>query len=171
MDTARAYPTKVRPGSSRLVGMRLSDFQALVPYTTTKSFMRALLNPNPTRRLTAEQALSYTWLTSIAAPTEHDLCGIRENFDLRSRWRGACLSRLRNLIVRIIRQGTGWHSAPTMKMVTEAEAGHSRGARHRNQTPRDNNTICRHHRRRTVRLGVGWRDSWGTGPQNQQCHL
>jgi len=52
--SGRTYPTKVRPGSSRLVGMRLSDFQALVPYTTTKSFMRALLNPNPTRRLTAE---------------------------------------------------------------------------------------------------------------------
>ena len=30
MDIGRTYPTKVRPGSSRLVGMRLSDFQVLV---------------------------------------------------------------------------------------------------------------------------------------------
>ena len=64
--------------------MGLYDFQALVPYTTTKSFMRALLNPNPTRRLTAEQALSYPWLVSIAAPTEHNLCGLCENFDART---------------------------------------------------------------------------------------
>ena len=110
MDTGR-YPTKVRPGSSRLVGMRLSDFQALVPYTITKSFIRALLNPNPTRRLTAEQALSYTWLASIAAPTEHDLCGLRKNLDLRSRWHGAISEAracrgLRKVITGIITQGT-----------------------------------------------------------------
>jgi len=33
--------------------------------------------------------LSHTWLTSFAAPTEHDLCGLRENFDPRARWRNA----------------------------------------------------------------------------------
>jgi calcium/calmodulin-dependent protein kinase I len=59
------------------------------PYITAKSFIRALLHPNPARRLTAEQALSHTWLTSFAAPTEHDLCGLRENFDPRARWRNA----------------------------------------------------------------------------------
>jgi len=80
---------KVRPGSSRFMGMRLSDFHVLVPYTTTKSFIHALLNPNPTRRLT----LSYPWLTSFAAPTEHDHCGLHENFDTRPCWCSACLSR------------------------------------------------------------------------------
>jgi len=54
-----------------------------------KNFIRALLHPNPARRLTAEQALSHTWLTSFAAPTEHDLSGLRENFDPRARWRNA----------------------------------------------------------------------------------
>jgi len=38
---------------------------------------------------TAEQALAHTWLTSFAAPTEHDLSGLRENFDPRARWRSA----------------------------------------------------------------------------------
>ena len=75
--------------------MRLSDFQALVPYTTIKSFIRVLLNPNTTRRLTgltAEQALSYTWPTSFAAPTEHDLCDLRKKFDLRSCWHSATVA-------------------------------------------------------------------------------
>ena len=65
IDTGRTYPTKVRPELSRFVGMYLSDSQALVPYTTTKSFIRVLLNPNLTRRLTAEQTLSYTWSRSL----------------------------------------------------------------------------------------------------------
>jgi len=33
--------------------------------------------------------LSHTWLTSFAALTEHDLCGLHENFDPRARWRNA----------------------------------------------------------------------------------
>jgi calcium/calmodulin-dependent protein kinase I len=48
-----------------------------------------LLNPDPSRRLTAEQALTHSWVTSFAAPTEHDLSGLRENFDPRARWRNA----------------------------------------------------------------------------------
>jgi calcium/calmodulin-dependent protein kinase I len=60
-----------------------------------------LLNPDPARRLTAEQALAHTWLTSFATPTEHDLSGLRENFDPRARWRSAisaarALSRIAN---------------------------------------------------------------------------
>ena len=39
--------------------LTVSDFQALVPYTTTKSFIHTLLNPNPTRHLTAEETLLY----------------------------------------------------------------------------------------------------------------
>src|SRR5260221_2662112 len=41
-----------------------------------------------------------------------------------------------------ITKGTSWHSAPMMKMITEAEPGRRRGARRRNQTPRDNDSIC-----------------------------
>ncbi|KAH9963648.1 kinase-like domain-containing protein, partial [Russula dissimulans] len=64
-----------------------------------KGFIRALLNPDPVRRLTAEQALAHSWLTTFAAPIEHDLSGLRENFDPRARWRHAigatrALSRL-----------------------------------------------------------------------------
>jgi hypothetical protein len=40
-------------------------------------------------RLTDKQALSYTWLTSIGSPTEHDLCGMRVNFEPHPRWRPA----------------------------------------------------------------------------------
>jgi len=75
------------PGINR--GLWEHSCLIFVPYTTAKNFIRALLHPNPARRLTAEQALSHTWLTSFAAPTEHDLCGLRENFDPRARWRNA----------------------------------------------------------------------------------
>lgn len=57
------------------------------PYITAKNFIRALLHPNRARRLTAEQVLSHTWITSFAAPTGYDYCGQRENFDPRARWR------------------------------------------------------------------------------------
>jgi len=76
MDIGRTYPTKVRPG---IVGASGNALIWLSGLGTTKSFMRALLNPNPTRCLAAEQAFSYTWLTSIAAPTEYDLCSMRKN--------------------------------------------------------------------------------------------
>ncbi|KAI9437283.1 Pkinase-domain-containing protein [Lactarius indigo] len=64
-----------------------------------KGFIRALLDPDPAQRLTAEQALAHTWLTTYAPSTEHDLSGLRENFDPRARWRNAigaarALSRL-----------------------------------------------------------------------------
>ncbi|KAF8502686.1 kinase-like domain-containing protein, partial [Russula emetica] len=54
-----------------------------------KGFIRALLNPDPARRLTAEQALAHPWLTTFDSPIEHDLSGLRENFDPRARWRNA----------------------------------------------------------------------------------
>ena len=66
--------------------MGLSDFRAL---HHSKELHPCPLHPNPARLLTAEQALSHTWLTNFAAPTEHDLCGLRENFDPRARWRNA----------------------------------------------------------------------------------
>jgi len=60
-------------------------YLTFVPSITAKSFIRALLHPNPTRRFTAEQALSHTWLTSFAAPMGHDLCDLHKNFDPRAR--------------------------------------------------------------------------------------
>lgn len=54
-----------------------------------KGFIRAVLDPDPAQRLTAEQALAHTWLTTHAPSTEHDLSGLRENFDPRARWRHA----------------------------------------------------------------------------------
>jgi hypothetical protein len=51
------------------------------PYITAKNFIRALLHPDRVRRPTTEQALSHTWFTSFAAPTEYGLCNLRENFD------------------------------------------------------------------------------------------
>jgi len=56
-----------------------------------KGFITALLNPDPTQRLTASQVLTHTWLTRSAPTTDeqHDLSGLRENFDPRARWRHA----------------------------------------------------------------------------------
>ncbi|KAH9970672.1 kinase-like domain-containing protein [Russula compacta] len=54
-----------------------------------KGFIRALLNPKPAQRPTAEQALAHPWLTAFAPAAEHDLSGLRENFDPRARWRNA----------------------------------------------------------------------------------
>lgn len=54
-----------------------------------KSFIKALLAPDPADRLTAEQALQHPWLTTYDANREHDLTGLRENFNPRARWRAA----------------------------------------------------------------------------------
>jgi hypothetical protein len=53
----------------------------------------------------------------------------------RSRWRGPCCG-LRKVVAWAITKGTGWCSAPTMKMITGAEVGRRRGAQRLNQTPR-----------------------------------
>jgi hypothetical protein len=132
---------EVRPGSSRLVRMGLSDFQALVPYTTSKSFIRTLLNPKPTRRLTVEEEPLYIWLTSFVVSTEYDLYGLRENFDPPSRWRRAigtaraCPSS-RKLLARTTRKRINWHAGLTMMIRPEAKAGRRRGARRLKQTKR-----------------------------------
>ena len=67
---------------SQPVGMRLSDFRALL---IANNVIRVVLHPDPARRLTAEQVLSHTHPMSLAAPTEYDLCGPREDFDPRDR--------------------------------------------------------------------------------------
>ncbi|KAI0961024.1 hypothetical protein AcV7_000242 [Taiwanofungus camphoratus] len=54
-----------------------------------KEFIRALLNPDPSKRPTAAEALKHRWLTTHEPSTEHDLAGLRTNFDPRARWRAA----------------------------------------------------------------------------------
>ncbi|KAH9947955.1 Pkinase-domain-containing protein, partial [Amylocystis lapponica] len=53
-----------------------------------KDFIKSLLNPDPALRPTADAALKHPWLVS-QAPTEHDLSGLRDNFNPRARWRTA----------------------------------------------------------------------------------
>ncbi|KAF7303628.1 Protein kinase domain-containing protein [Mycena indigotica] len=63
------------------------------PKTSGKAFVKRLLNPNPSERPTAAEALNDTWLTTHDPSTEHDLgAGLRENFDPRARWRSAIAS-------------------------------------------------------------------------------
>jgi len=58
-----------------------------------KTFIKALLNPDPSQRPTAQQALNSHWLTTHKASTEHDvISGLRDNFDPRKRWRSAIMS-------------------------------------------------------------------------------
>lgn len=58
-----------------------------------KAFIKLLLNPDPSQRPTAQQALNNHWLTTHKASTEHDvISGLRENFDARKRWRTAIMS-------------------------------------------------------------------------------
>ncbi|KAH8086590.1 Pkinase-domain-containing protein [Cristinia sonorae] len=54
-----------------------------------KAFIKALLHPDPSERPTATQALQNPWLTTHEASQEHDLSGLRENFNPRARWRAA----------------------------------------------------------------------------------
>ncbi|KAJ3809681.1 CAMK/CAMK1 protein kinase [Lentinula lateritia] len=55
-----------------------------------KTFIKRLLNPDPTRRPTAAEALKDTWLTTHDPSEEHDLSdGLRDHFDPRSKWRNA----------------------------------------------------------------------------------
>ncbi|KAL1952328.1 hypothetical protein VTO73DRAFT_1477 [Trametes versicolor] len=54
-----------------------------------KDFVKSLLNPDPAKRPTAEEALKHKWLTDHTPSTEHDLTGLREHFDPKARWRAA----------------------------------------------------------------------------------
>jgi len=63
------------------------------------------------------------------------------------------------------------YSAPNIKMITGAEAGRHRGARRRNQTPRDNSSTFRLHRRMFARYDAGWQNSWQRGlERRRRCH-
>jgi len=71
------------PGTNR--GLWECGYLTFAPYITPKNVIRAVLHPDPTRPLTAEQAMSHPWLKSFGAPMRHELCGLRENFDRRAR--------------------------------------------------------------------------------------
>ncbi|KAG8816790.1 hypothetical protein FRC18_000820 [Serendipita sp. 400] len=53
-----------------------------------KQFVLSLLKPEPSERPTAAQALQDPWLLGKVS-CEHDLCGLRENFSPRTKWRNA----------------------------------------------------------------------------------
>ena len=156
------------PGTNR--GLWEWAYLTFVPSIIAKSFIRALLHPNPAHRLTAEQPLSHTWLTSFAAPTEHDPSGLRENFDpraagaMRSGQCGPCRT-LRKVLARTIttKRTTSWYSALTMKAISGAEAGRCHRVRRQNQIPRDRSNTSLLHCWMIARYGAGWRDSWQRG--------
>ncbi|EGN94292.1 hypothetical protein SERLA73DRAFT_188093 [Serpula lacrymans var. lacrymans S7.3] len=55
-----------------------------------KMFVKALLDPDPDQRPTAEEAFSKHWLTTHEPSTEHDISvGLKDNFNARQRWRTA----------------------------------------------------------------------------------
>ena len=153
-----------------------------ITYSTSLCSIRVVLHPDPARLRTTERTLSHTWLTSFTAPTEQDLCGLRENFDPRARWRNAIgvacvLSRFGKCNGANNDKRTTWHSARTMRMITGAEVGRRRGARRQNHTPRDSSTTFHLHRRMIARFGAGWWD-WQRGFQRRcrhhrslQCHF
>ncbi|KAJ3780767.1 CAMK/CAMK1 protein kinase [Lentinula aff. detonsa] len=55
-----------------------------------KTFIKQLLNPDPTHRPSAAEASQDPWLTTHEPSEEHDLSeGLRDHFDPRSKWRNA----------------------------------------------------------------------------------
>ncbi|KAK7052524.1 kinase domain-containing protein [Favolaschia claudopus] len=77
-----------------------------------KAFIRRLLSLDPNERPTAGAALNDPWLTTHEPSTEHDLVGLRENFDPRARWKTAIagvrmLGRLRKASSMASSAGSG----------------------------------------------------------------
>ena len=69
-----------------------------------KEFIKALLQPDPTRRLTSEQALHHSWLSGLTA-TDHDLVKTLRSRRIKTRMRLAIERvRLTNRIEAIRRQ-------------------------------------------------------------------
>ncbi|SGY16644.1 BQ5605_C012g06937 [Microbotryum silenes-dioicae] len=52
-----------------------------------KDFIKMLIRPDPAERPTAEQALKHRWVTSHEPSQEHDLGGLRENWNSRKKWK------------------------------------------------------------------------------------
>ena len=167
IDTGRTYPTKVRPELSRLVGMHLSDFQALVPYTTTKSFIRVLLNPNLTRRLPPSKhcRIHGSRASLLRLNTTSAVCA-RTLIHAHAGTACACRGS-RKAMARTTTKRTSWHSALTLKTRVGVEVGRLRGTRRRNQTQRDENTY-RLHRRMIVRPAGGLGGLVARAPKQQR---
>ncbi|RPD58445.1 Pkinase-domain-containing protein [Lentinus tigrinus ALCF2SS1-6] len=80
-----------------------------------KDFVKTLLNPDPAKRPSAEEALKHEWLTSHNPSNEHDLTGLREHFDPRARWRTAiagarALHRFNSNSSRTSASSGGWRT-------------------------------------------------------------
>lgn len=93
-----------------------------------KSFIKLLLNPNPSYRPIAEEALQNHWLTIHEPSAEVDISSaLRENFDPRKKWRSAIAS------ARIVaRLGKGFGQRSRASSVSSTGSGgwgwdHTRG--------------------------------------------
>jgi hypothetical protein len=75
------------PGTNR--GLWGWTYLTFAPYITATNFIRALRVLTPTLHVGSPPSKRYhiQWLTSFAASTGHDLCGLRENFGPCARWR------------------------------------------------------------------------------------
>ena len=126
------------------------------PYITARNFIRALVHPNPRVASPPSKRCHMDGSRGFAIPTEHVLCGLRENFDPRARWRLGqrmpCCG-LRKEMTRTMTKRTIWRSALTMEMITGAGTCRRCVARHRNQTRRDGSSTFRPHRRMIARYG------------------
>ncbi|KAH7890247.1 kinase-like domain-containing protein, partial [Phlebopus sp. FC_14] len=77
-----------------------------------KGFIKLMLNPEPSLRLTAEQAYNHHWLTTHEASAEHDVGeGLRANFNPRKRWRSAIMGA--RALHRFGRRPSGMSTAST----------------------------------------------------------
>ncbi|KZT67673.1 Pkinase-domain-containing protein [Daedalea quercina L-15889] len=96
-----------------------------------KDFIRALLNPDPHKRPTAEEALKHKWLTSHSASTEHDLSGLRESFNPRARWKAAINGTiaLQRLGTHVSSSSGGWRTKSRSSTVVDSDEEEAEEAR------------------------------------------
>jgi len=148
------------------MGMGLSDFRTL------HHSKELHLCPSPSQPRTSAHrraSLSHTWLMNFAAPTEHDLCDLREDFDPRARWRNAigaaramsCFAKGNGANDNNNNKRTSWYSALTMKTISRAKWV----TIVENPTPKDNGNTSLLHRQMIARCGAGWQDLWQRGLQ------
>ncbi|KAL0579092.1 Calmodulin-dependent protein kinase cmk2 [Marasmius crinis-equi] len=91
-----------------------------------KTFIRRLLNPDPTKRPTASETFDDPWLTTHEPSAEHDLgAGLREHFDPRARWRSAIASA--RAINRLTRAVNGNKTAGVESKTTSSSGGWGAG--------------------------------------------
>ena len=145
-------------------------YLTFAPYITAKNFIRAVLHPDPARRVTAEQALSYTWLKIFAAPMRHDLCDLRENFDPCIRWRNV-IGAPRAMTRFAKSNGANKNKKAQMALSSDDEPdnGGRSGSPTWRATPEpdsdSSSTFHLHRHWMIARYGAGCQDSWQKGLQ------